>query len=167
MQQTPNLPARWVKGLAKANANRPLAGIDATGKRDIALGVIERCLNGEYPKDIAPELGISRQALNDILLTYAEDEWKRCQVTRALTAKEKAEDDLEAADDALALARARERLKAAQWDLERVCRRIYGQDHGVTINIDSDWGERLRRAKQRTSNTGVDVIDVTPLNPQE
>jgi hypothetical protein len=41
----------------------------------------------------------------------------------------------------LSLSRARERLKAAQWDLERVCRRIYGQDappqgvNAVQINI--------------------------------
>lgn len=28
----------------------------------------------------------------------------------------------------LSLAHARERLRAAQWDLERVCKRIYGQD---------------------------------------
>ena len=31
----------------------------------------------------------------------------------------------------LSLSRARERLKAAQWDLERICRRIYGQDQAV------------------------------------
>jgi hypothetical protein len=35
---------------------------------------------------------------------------------------------MERADNSLDLARARELLKAAQWDLEKVCRRIYGQD---------------------------------------
>ena len=41
----------------------------------------------------------------------------------------------------LDLTRAREQLRSAQWDLERVCRRIYGQDqppagmNAVQINI--------------------------------
>ena len=68
------------------------------------------------------------------------------QVIKAMKRKEDAEDLMERADNALDLTRAREQLRSAQWDLERVCRRIYGQDAppnagaGVNININ------LRRA---------------------
>jgi len=90
--------------------------------------ILQRYLSDESTKDIAASYGITRQALGQFLLKHAEEEWKDAQVARALARKEQAEDEIERAGDALSLARARELLKAAQWDLERVCRRIYGQD---------------------------------------
>lgn len=93
--------------------------------------ILARYLSDESTKDIAASYGVTRQALGQFLLKTAEDEWRNAQVARALARKEAAEDDLEnekRTPDALSLARTRERLKAAQWDLERVCRRIYGQD---------------------------------------
>ena len=106
--------------------------------------VLQRYLSDESTKDIAESYGVTRQALNQFLIRTAEQEWKDAQVARAIARKESAEDDLDNAEstpDALALSRTRERLKAAQWDLERVCRRIYGQDappagaNAVQINI--------------------------------
>lgn len=106
--------------------------------------ILARYLSDESTQDIAASYGVTRQALGQFLLKNAEDEWKDAQVARALARKEKAEDDLESAEktpDMLSLSRVRERLKAAQWELERVCRRIYGQDAGaqaaqaVQINI--------------------------------
>jgi hypothetical protein len=112
--------------------------------------VLRRYLTDESTKDIAADYGVTRQALSAFLLKHAEEDWKQAQVVRAIARKEKAEDDLEAAQDPLALAKARELLKAAQWDLERVCKRIYAQDHGVNVNINvTDLGDRLRRAKAR------------------
>lgn len=108
--------------------------------------VLQRYLAEETTKDIAKSFGVTRAALNFFLLEHAEKEWKQAQVVRALKRKEEAEDEMDSAQDALTLARARERLKAAQWDLERVCRRIYGQDAppaglqvlNVTIGIRRD-----------------------------
>lgn len=90
--------------------------------------ILTRYLSDESTKDIAATYGVTRQALGQYLLKVAEEDWKEAQVARALARKERAEDALESASDALSLARARELLKAAQWDLERVCRRIYGED---------------------------------------
>ena len=42
------------------------------------------------------------------------------------------EDELDSATDALSLARAREQLRGAQWELERVLNRIYAQKQEVT-----------------------------------
>jgi hypothetical protein len=130
--------------------------------------ILQRYLSDETTKEIAASYGVTRQALGQYLLKVAESEWKEAQVARALARKESAEDDLEDAEktpDMLSLSRARERLKAAQWDLERVCRRIYGQDappqgvNAVQININ------LRR-EDATIAAHNDVIEVEESKPQ-
>jgi hypothetical protein len=89
------------------------------------------------------------------MLKNAEEQWRSAQVVKALRRKEEADELIETASNPLDLARAREKLKSAQWDLERVCRRIYGQDSvpnagaGVQININ------LRRSNG-------DIVDVSP-----
>ena len=90
--------------------------------------LLKRYLSDESTKDIAATYDVTRKALGRYLLRHAEDAWKEVQVARAIARKEAAEDALEVAADPLALAKARELLKAAQWDLERTCRRIYGED---------------------------------------
>ena len=90
--------------------------------------ILPRLLADERMADIAASLHVTRSALNMWFLETCEDDWKKVQVARAITRKEGAEDALDSAPDPLSLARARERLKAAQWDLERICRRIYGED---------------------------------------
>jgi predicted DNA-binding protein YlxM (UPF0122 family) len=115
--------------------------------------VLQRYLSDESTKDIAASYNVTRQALGQFLLKHAESDWKDAQVARAIARKEQADDDLDAIGSQIAtadkeqrdrltlsLAHARERLRSAQWDLERVCRRIYGQDAppasaAVQINI--------------------------------
>lgn len=116
--------------------------------------ILLRYLSDESTTTIAADHGVTRQALVQYLLRNAEEDWKDAQVARAIARKEKAEDDLSEARDPLELAKARELLKSAQWDLERVCKRIYGIDRAelnLNVNI-GDLGDRLRRAKERTIN---------------
>lgn len=116
-----------------------LAGLDP---KDI----LERYLNGENSVQIAQTLGVTKQALSLWLVTKGEDDWKAAQLIKAIERKDKAEELIDTASTMLDLTRGREMLKSAQWDLERVCRRIYGQDvpavsSAVQININ------LRREK--------------------
>jgi predicted transcriptional regulator len=118
--------------------------------------ILQRYLSDESTKDIAASFGVTRQALGQYLLKTAESEWREAQVARAIARKESAEDNLDAIESkiegadkeerdrlTLRVSLARERLKSAQWDLERVCRRIYGQDVtpdqlgrvSITLNI--------------------------------
>ena len=103
--------------------------------------ILARYLSDESTKDIAKDYGVTRQALGQFLLKHAETEWKDAQVSRAIARKEQSEDEFDAiglqiagADKderdrlTLRLSLAREKLKSAQFDLERVCRRIYGKD---------------------------------------
>ena len=125
-----NAPAKWEAGLAVMNALKPL-------KNANPQEVLARYLGEESTQQIADSYGVTRSGLNYWMLRVAEDEWKDAQVVRALKRKEKAEDELESATDGLTLARARELLKSAQWDLERVCKRIYGQET-TQINVNGD-----------------------------
>jgi hypothetical protein len=120
---------------ALANLQGRLAPLKGVDPKDI----LERYLGEETSTQIAATYGVTRAALSYFMLKHAEEQWKDAQVTKAMQRKENAEDLLESASNPLDLARARELLRAAQWDLERVCRRIYGQDQqvasGAAVNI--------------------------------
>ena len=112
--------------------------------------VLQDYLTESTTSQISQRYGISRKAMVKWLRTVAPDEWKKVQVVRALCRKEESDDGLEAACDALSLARAREMLRSAQWDLERLDAPTFGQQTHVTVDISTDLGERLRRAQERT-----------------
>jgi predicted transcriptional regulator len=109
---------------ALANRQGQLAPLKNVNTEDI----LERYLAEETSTEIAQSLGVTKSALSLFMLKHAEEQWRSAQVVKALKRKEEAEDLIETASNPLDLARAREKLKSAQWDLERVCRRIYGQD---------------------------------------
>jgi hypothetical protein len=149
---------------------RPMGTIPAERRAEIADEVLKRYMLGEQVAAIAPDFKTSDVTIYALLLREREQEWADIQKARALARYERALNELEnaqafleAAPDALSLARAREtlrfaesRVKASQWELERLLRRLYGQDHNVNVNLNvTDLGDRLRRAKGR-------VIDVSP-----
>lgn len=129
----------------KDNGNMPDSLIPQTGIATTnPQAVMQRYLDGEDSVQIAESLGITRQRLSFWLLKHAEQEWKDVQVVKAIDLYDKALAELsvkKSERDPVDLAYARENLRSAQWSLERVCRRIYGQDQpigpasNVQINI--------------------------------
>ena len=93
--------------------------------------ILTRYERGERIPDIAEDHGVTEQAIYRLLLLKAGEAWKDYQAASALRRLENATEQLETARAALELSRARERVRAAQWELERLCRRIYGQDQAV------------------------------------
>jgi hypothetical protein len=146
------------------------ANLPALKEADPKL-ILQRYLSDESTKVIAQSYGVTRQALGQHLLKHAETEWKEAQVARAISRKEQAEDELEAVTEkienadkeqrdriALSISLAREKLKAAQWDLERVCRRIYGQDQPpahASLSISLNFG---------TNQTQANVVDAEVID---
>jgi hypothetical protein len=124
--------------------------------------ILASILEGKRTHDIAEELGVTREKLVYHLTTKAAEEWKTSQLLRDLKRKEEAEDEIDNAQDALALKKAEAKLKSAQWSLERVCRRIYGD------NAPKETGEQfsivLNIGIDRSPKPGDDakVIDQTP-----
>lgn len=122
---------------------------------NLVQDVLARYESGQQFRQIAKDLGTTHVTLYKRVIAASEETWKELQVARALARKEEAEEEMETAPDNLTLARARERLKAAQWDLERVCRRIYGTDSPpqsgqgtVQININLTSGQAETEVKQ-------------------
>jgi hypothetical protein len=118
-----------------------LSALPAEERLGILRGAISRYGQGESVYTIAQELGIEHTTLYRHLIKHFEKDWQEAKKSRALAEIEAGEDDLKKAPDALALTRARERIKAAQWQLERLYRKVYGQDQAaqamqaVQINI--------------------------------
>ena len=121
---------------ALANKQGQLAPLRSVDPKE----VLDRYLAGETSPEIAISLGVTKQALSHWLSNVAEQEWRSAQFVKAYSLKEDADALMKSATNPLDLARAREMLRSAQWDLEKVCRRIYGQDvaqsvANVQINI--------------------------------
>jgi hypothetical protein len=154
-----HIPERCKPGLAALHANLPLAHIQ--DKPAFARNLINKYLDGQSTVDQAKEYGVTRQRLNQILLQHAEHEWRTAQVAQAATVVEEAEEEVKTAPDVLALARARERLKAAQWRLERLCSRIFGQKQEITHSVHPILNITVAGSTQ-VAVQQPDIIDVVP-----
>ena len=139
--------------LAKKNytvSKRPLNNFSQEERTQIAHTVLERYMAGEQVAAMAGEFGTSDVTIYALLLREHEEAWAEVQKARALARLERAQSDLEVAPDAISLARAREQVRSAQWELERLLRRLYGQEMQVNVAV-VDLGDRLRRARERVS----------------
>ena len=131
------------------------------------LGIITRYLNGETSEQIALTLNCTRQGLAYYLRKTAEEDWREAQIVQAIERKDSAEDELRVATDALSLARAREQLRAAQWDLERLFSRLYGQKQELTIKAEINLVSVLDGHCERLlDKIGDAQRHIAPLSPQ-
>jgi chromosome segregation ATPase len=115
--------------------------------------IIDRYLSDEPTAEIAKSYNITTQRLSQWLIASDEKAWHSAQVARAMAAKDDANDqyqslkaqigELRGIEDQneferqkaalqLSLSLARERVKSAQWELERLLSRLYGQKQEVT-----------------------------------
>jgi AraC-like DNA-binding protein len=110
----------------------PIASLPEEERKQLLQYVMQRAYQDQKLKDVAQELGVARTSLNQALLKYCADEWQEMQVSRALLNLEDAETDLETADSMHAVSRAGHRLRSAQWQLEKLSRRLFGQEQTNT-----------------------------------
>lgn len=139
-------------------AKRPMSRIPQEERSRIALEVLDRYIGGEQVAHMAGEYDTSDVTIYAILLREHEDAWVDIQRARALARLERAQGELEVAGDPLSLARAREQVRSAQWELERLLKRLYGQEPNVNINLTGDLGELLRARLERSRERVVAEI---------
>lgn len=133
--------------------------------------VLNEYLHGRSTKEIAAANGISRQALNDWLLRKDEEGWKRAQsivaeedAERAREVRQSIQDKLGTANKEerdrlnIALACARDDERGAMWRLERVNRRIYGQDQPPNGAAQVAIQINLRRSEKPLESVGAVVL---------
>ena len=121
--------------------------------------VIQRYLSEATTSQIASQYGISRKALTKWMRNQRPAEWRQAQILRALCIKEDSENGLMSAADALSLARARELLRSAQFDLQALDE-DYRPKQDIRVEHTDDLGAKLRRARER-------VIEHESAAPQQ
>jgi hypothetical protein len=144
------MPRRYSRRTLKKREEQALAGMgNLDGVEPKAM--LARYCAGARVADLAKEYAVAPITIYQFFLRNVHDDWQAAQKARALANKEGGEDAIDDAADPLEVAKAREKLRAGQWDLERVDRKNYGRDEqNININV-FDLGDRLRRAKERTT----------------
>lgn len=133
----PNIPRQALPGLMAMNQLRPLANAEPAD-------ILDRLLAGESVQAIAAGYEIHRNAVYAWLLKYCPDTWMELQTARQLGKLDECEEvwDADYSGDARAdgvgISRAREKMRQAQWHLERANRKLFGQDkQDVTVNLNN------------------------------
>ena len=110
-------------------------------KAEVAATAITRYLNGDDATAIAEHYSITRQRLYQVMSETDPEGWRQAQAARALAEFDRTYEAMRDASDPLSLARAREMHKSAQWVMERLLRKLYGdtkQDDksiSITVNV--------------------------------
>lgn len=139
---------------------KTLNSLSEIERKELAETVLTRYAGGATIRAVAEEYRTAPATLYALLITEDETKWKDVQLSKALARFELAQSDLEMLQakmggdsenkpDSLELARLREQgrmaesnLKSAQWELERLFKRAYGQDQAtaedshVIVHID-------------------------------
>lgn len=135
-----NVPDNLKAAVTKRHENSPLAHLD---QKQVCKDVIARYMDGAKIEDIAASYGLkSTERLYQVLVEHSPEEWKRATTAKALSRHSEATSRMLEAPDMLSLQRAREVSRLSQWELERVCRSIYGQEPSVQVNISMQSAER-------------------------
>ena len=95
-------------------------------KLAVAQSAIVRYLNGDDAAKIAESHQITRQRLYQVMSETDPEGWRQAQAARALAEFDRTYEAMREASDKLSLARAREMHKSAQWVMERLLRKLYG-----------------------------------------
>lgn len=123
--------------------------------------VLQRYLSERHTSRIAESYGVTRRNLVRWLREVAPERWKQVQIVRAITFHEDGNEGLENAEDALALARAREMVKSGQWTLERLDSDNYGLKQEVKHSGTVTFSHALQAISQR--RLGSDAASQLPM----
>jgi DNA-binding ferritin-like protein (Dps family) len=142
LQALPELPKHY-------NPIRALPEGDRAKLLDTVLAQYE-CGVSIYT--LAEVLGVDNATLYRQLLKHRPEEWMEVRAARYHSQVEQAEKDMKEASDPLAVTRAREQLANARWMLERLQRKIYGQDQERQVGQAIQINIGIRRDAQTVEN---------------
>lgn len=161
IQKHSRMPRRYTRRTLRKREQQALMG--GMGNLDgvDAKGLLELYASGHKVRELAKQYGVQPITIYQFFLRNVPEDWLAAQKARAIAMKEGGEDGLDDAADPLEVAKAREKLRAGQWDLERVDRKNYGRDDAnININV-FDLGDRLRRARERTQ--AIEHSEAAPI----
>lgn len=129
--------------------------------------IIASYLEGKSTDTIAKEIGVKREKLVHQLTKYAPDDWRDAQAIRQIRRMEEAEDAIDEAakeGDYQKVKANEAKLRSAQWALEKVLNKIYGevkekpQTNAVQININlrrPDGSAEVRTATAQSQHVAI------------
>ena len=138
----------------------PIRALKETDRNALLDAILSHYEAGASIYALAEQLGVTNGAIYRQLIKHRPDDWKEISAARYQTIIERAEEQLKNSSDALSVTRAREELANAKWMLERLQRRIYGQDappagtNAVQININLR-GAAQQYDSERTAQSPV------------
>jgi len=150
MSETAEKPRAEKKRYPRPNRQKPAALVHKES-------LLERVANGDYLTDIAPSIGVTTAAAISKVLSH-DPEYIAARLAGTKVRLEQREKELEAADDNVKVARARELLSHARWRAEREFPEHWGQHNRLTVEHSGDLGDRLRRAKERVIDGAAQVV---------
>ena len=113
--------------------------------------VLARYLSEDTTSQIAQSYGVTRKSLVAWLRQVAPKEWKQVQLIRAHDRKELGNEEIESAEDALSLARAREIVRSAQWELAAL-----DDDYRPKLAVESK--QVMDPATQELASAALDLL---------
>lgn len=138
--------------------------------------IAAKYLEGKDTDAIAKDLGVSRHKLVHYLTKHNPDDWKDAQVIRQIRRMEEAEDEIDSAASQGDYTKAKAyeiQLRSAQWALDKVLTRIYGeqrekpQANPVQININLRRNDvTTQDAAKTVEAVEADVIEQSPNSDQ-
>lgn len=154
----------------EALSTRPLGALPAERRAEICHEVLTAYAMGKQVRELAPAYGVSDVTLYALLLREQPEQWKAVQTARALARLEHYQHEMQTADDQISLARARELVRAAQFELERLLAKFYGPKQEVTHHHRGDLEAAIqaaeRRERARLIESTAEVVDATEIASQ-
>lgn len=134
--------------------------------------LIQRYLSGESMQVLAAELGCTpqglRKALKRYTLSYDGPEYVDLVTQVLIDRIAEADEELSESDDAVSIARARERCRFYRMDLERRRPKLYGQkqqmdvDNKITVTVNKFIHQQGQLPSPPAQVVDSTVLDMTP-----
>jgi hypothetical protein len=128
----------------RPSSGRKLVGIDPQV-------ILDRIAAGALQREIAAELGVERPAISWYIAKHVDPaRWATVKRESIQSRLEQSARDMDAAGDALTLARARESARLWMWRAEREHPDVWGAKQQVDMRVATvDLSDRLRSARSR------------------
>jgi hypothetical protein len=151
-----NLPATLQTAIAKLpelpKHYNPIRALPQPDRDKLLDDVLAHYECGVSIYALAEALEVDNATLYRQLLKHRPEEWMEVRSARYHSQVEQAEKDMKEASDPLAVTRAREQLANARWMLERLQRKIYGQDQERQVGQAIQINIGIRRDAQTVEN---------------
>jgi hypothetical protein len=141
--------------MSKPPALRPSA-LTVEARKDLVAKILDAYEQDKTIDEQAAELGVSNVTVYKLIVSECPEEWKAVQSARAERLYAEARQALADAATPFDLMKAEKRAKSAQWELERLNARMYGQTQPTTVQVPIQINIGIDRSGHASSDSNHD-----------